>query len=81
MLTTNYDACDLLVKMVDKDNNETGKYFSFYPLFQARLPDLSSPYETFTKDDKEFRGISFNCTKSVMELLLTYLYTDEIDLI
>lgn len=79
MVSTNYDPCDLAIRLIDKDNNVKEKFYSFYELFRVRLPSLATPYETFKEDGKELRGLSFRCGKEVMELLLEYAYTDTID--
>jgi len=66
----------LVIRLVD---NEEKKFYSFYELFKVRLPLLATPYETFEEDGKKFKGLSFKCSKEVMELLLEYVYTGKIE--
>eukprot|EP00826_Nyctotherus_ovalis_P003113 TRINITY_DN10626_c0_g1_i3.p4 TRINITY_DN10626_c0_g1~~TRINITY_DN10626_c0_g1_i3.p4 ORF type:complete len:110 (+),score=15.87 TRINITY_DN10626_c0_g1_i3:1172-1501(+) len=79
MISTNYDPCDLIIRLIDKENNVKERFYSFYEMFRVRLPSLATPYEIFKEDEKELKGLSFRCNKEVMELLLEYIYTDTID--
>lgn len=54
-----HEFCDLLIRIVDKDNAIVAKYLSYFALFRARLPLLSSPYENDVVEAGRTLKVSF----------------------